>query len=252
MLSKISKYFSALAMLVFALGHHCAAFEEGEAPMDKAPRIPKYKAKGYSRIFSEPTGFFRVEEIDGKWWAIDPNGNGFYMIGTDHCNYQVHWCEKLGYSPHNKFVKEKYGSEEKWAASAVKRLKEWNFNSLGANNSPSTRHSGLAHAIYLGIGSGFASEEDICPQTTWTGFPNVFHPRFREYCRKQAGELCAPMKDDRWLLGYFIDNELEWYGKSGELWGLCDEVFKKPADHSAKIALVAENTTGVGTDMDSL
>lgn len=200
--------------------------------------FPEYSMKGYRRVQGERTGYFHVQKRDGRWWVIDPKGLGFYMVGTDHCNYRVHWCEKLGYAPYHKFVSEKYPSEDAWAANATKRLLSWNFNSLGANNSPSTRYRGLAHTEFLSLGAGFVNHDDICPRTTWTGFPNVFHPRFREFCQKQAKQRCAPNKNDPWLLGYFIDNELEWFGKSHKPWGLCDEVFKKPAEHSAKKAFV--------------
>ena len=30
------------------------------------------------------TGFFRVEERDGRWWAFDPLGRGFVPLGVDH------------------------------------------------------------------------------------------------------------------------------------------------------------------------
>ncbi|MCX6376469.1 MAG: hypothetical protein NTU88_10635, partial [Armatimonadetes bacterium] len=45
----------------------------------------------------------------------------------------------------------------------------------------------------------------------------------------------AQQKDDPWLLGHFIDNELEWFGMTGSLF---NDTFTRPADHSAKIALV--------------
>ncbi|HNT33780.1 MAG TPA: beta-galactosidase, partial [bacterium] len=198
--------------------------------------FPEYTVKGNRRVQGERTGYFHVKKEDGRWWLFDPKGNGFFMVGTDHCNYRVHWCEKLGYAPYHEFVSEKYPSEEAWADNAVKRLLKWNFNSLGANNSPSTRYKGLAYTEFLGVGQGFVNHDDICPRTTWTGFPNVFNPRFREFCRKQASQRCAPLMTDPWLLGYFIDNELEWFGKSHKPWGLCDEVFKKPSDHTAKRA----------------
>lgn len=38
------------------------------------------------------TGFFRVEQVEGVWWFIDPSGNLFLALGTDHASYFVHWC----------------------------------------------------------------------------------------------------------------------------------------------------------------
>lgn len=186
----------------------------------------------------KPTGFFRTQQINGVWWLIDPNGNPTLSIGTDHVSYYVHWCEKLGYAPYHRNVAKKYGSEEAWAKEAVKRLLSWNFNVLGANNSVMARYQGLAHTEFLAFGSDFASIADIVPKVHWTGFPDVFDPRFERFCDLRAKERAAPNRDDPWLLGYFLDNELEWWGKSGRPWGMAEEAWKKPADKACKKALV--------------
>jgi hypothetical protein len=202
------------------------------------PVYPPYKGKGWREIRAEAKGFFYTKEINGIWWLIDPEGNAFYSVGTDHCNYNVHWAEKLGYAPYHKAVEEKYGSEEKWGDSAVQGLLSWGFTSLGANSSPGVRYKGLAHTEFAALGSSFAQIDYITKPINWTGFPNVFSPKFEEYCIKQARERCSLHKDDPWLIGYFIDNELEWFGKSGREWGLVDDIFRLPQGNSAKLAFV--------------
>ncbi|NOX54265.1 MAG: hypothetical protein GXP27_07440, partial [Planctomycetes bacterium] len=185
------------------------------------------------------TGFFRTEQIDGRWWVIDPKGRAFYIIGTDHVRYQGHWCQKLGYAPYGRNVQKKYGSEEKWAEATARRLAEWGFNTLTAGHSPSLRHRRFAHIEFLTFGSSFAAIDNLCPKTTWTGFPNVFSPKWPRHCDKLARNRCQPTKNDPWLIGYFLDNELEWFGKNHRPWGLFDEAWKKPAEHTAKQAWVA-------------
>lgn len=209
------------------------------APPPPAPVYPAYTPLNPGPIRGKRTGFFHVEQIAGRWWIIDPQGRLFYAVGTDHVNYHVHWCEKLGYAPYHRSVAAKFGSEERWAADAVARLKRWGFNTLGANNSPSTRYRGLAYTEFLSLGTNFTAISDIAPRTTWTGFPDVFHPGFARWCEQEAKRLCAPLRNDPWLLGYFHDNELEWYGKNGSETGLADETMKKPADHPAKRAWIA-------------
>jgi len=202
------------------------------------PVPPPVKVRSWPGLRSAPTGFFRVEQRDGKWWMFDPQGRAFYVIGTDHANYYVHGCEALGYAPYHRNMVEKFGGERAWAESTAARLRAWGFNTVAANHSPSLRYRGLAHMDLLGFGTGFAAADDIAPQVHWTGFPNVFSPKWKQHCRKEARRLCLPAKDDPWLIGYFLDNELEWYGKSGRPWGLADEALKKPAQHTAKVALV--------------
>ena len=53
---------------------------------------------------------------------FDPAGNGYFAVGTDHANYRVHWCEKLGYAPYSRNCEAKYGGEEAWAGTAAERL----------------------------------------------------------------------------------------------------------------------------------
>lgn len=200
--------------------------------------MPKYSITNFTEIKGKKTGFFHVEKQNGIWWVIDPNGDGFYIIGTDHANYNVHWCEKLGYAPYHRNMVEKYDSEEAWGENTAERLRQWGFNSLGTNSSRTVRYRGLAHADTVGFGASFSSIDDIVPKVHWTGFPNVFNPKFEVYCDKLAREKCSLNKNDPWLIGYFIDNELEWYGKSHTKWGLWEEAFKKPVEHSVKQALI--------------
>jgi len=208
--------------------------------------FPKYDAAGSGVARGAATGFFRVEKIRGRWWLVDPNGHGFYWVGTDHVSYHGHWCEKLGYAPYGRVAQQKYGSETNWAAETLRRLKAWGFNTLAAGHSPALRHQGLPHIEFLSLGSAFAGHDDLCPRTTWTGFPNVFSADWARHCDLVARRACAPNANDPWLLGYFFDNELEWLGKTWKPDGLFPEVWKKPADHTGKqawIALLQKETT---------
>jgi len=201
--------------------------------------FPPYMAAGDGAVTGEATGFFHPKEVDGRWWLLDPNGQSFYMVGTDHASYHVHWCQKLGYAPYSRNMQEKYGSETKWADSTAARLADWHFNTLPANHSPLLRHRQFPHIEFVSFGTSFSDIDGLCPKTTWTGFPNVFSSKWPRHCDKFARNHCAPVKDDPWLIGYFLDNELEWFGKNYRLWGLFDEAWKKPAENPAKQAWIA-------------
>lgn len=229
-------------------GGFVAAFDDVQVEVKEVMPLPPKELKTFppfpSRLRAEGVprqkamGFFRTDQINGVWWLVDPNGYPTLSIGTDHVNYFVHWCEKLGYAPYHRNVARKYGSEEAWAKEAVRRLLSWNFNVLGANNSVKARYQGLAHTEFLAFGGDFASIADIVPKVHWTGFPDVFDRRFERFCELRAKERCAPNFYDPWLLGYFLDNELEWWGKSGRPWGMAEEAWKKPSDRACKQALV--------------
>jgi hypothetical protein len=202
-------------------------------PVAKAPVFPAWAARKGPMI-AKGTGFFRTIEKGGRWWLVDPRGQPFFAVGADHVNYRAHWCEKLGYAPYHKNVAAKFGGEDAWAASALERLKSWGFNTLSAGHSPSTRHRGLPHILFASFGAGFAKREWICEPAHWTGFPDVFSPRWPSHCRYVARKLAKESRGDPWCIGTFLDNELEWYGKKGFL---VDEVFQRGPKQPAKQAL---------------
>lgn len=212
--------------------------EPAQPPVVTPPVRPKYTAvhRGAKRL--QGTGYFRVQQVDGVWWFIDPEGHLFFALGTDHASYFVHWCEKLGYAPYHENMKRKHGSEQAWARETLQRLKAWNFNILPANHSSFLRYQGLPYIEQiLGMGQGFAAIDDLVKQIYWTGFPNVFSPRWEQWCDWVAYQRCAPLRGDPWLIGYFLDNELEWFGKEYKQWGLAIEALKRTPNHPARVAL---------------
>lgn len=213
---------------------------EGSDPLPprEKPLLPGLSIKTWDGIQQPATGFFHVEQVQNRWWCIAPNGQGFYAVGTDHCNFNGHWCEKLGYAPYGKKNRQTYASADLWAEQSANRLKDWGFNLVAAGHSEELRYRGLAHTLWLGVGAEFSSISDIVPKVYWTGVPNVFDPRFAAFCKIKARQALGDHVDDPWVFGIFIDNELEWFGKNYSLGGVFDEAMKKEADHSAKISLV--------------
>lgn len=208
-------------------------------PEPQEKTFPEYAVPGTGiKARTEASGFFQVEQDKGKWWLVDPRGERFYAVGTDHVNYRTHWCQTLGYAPYNRNCERIYGGIGKWADSSVTRLREWGFNLLGANNVLEVRYKGLAHTLFVAFGSSFSGTSALVEKVHWTGFPNVFDPLWPAFCEMRARKQCSENKGDPWLLGYFLDNELEWFGKSHRETGIWEETMKWPADHSGKRALV--------------
>lgn len=182
----------------------------------------------------QPTGFFHTKKVNGRWWIVDPNGRAFYSIGTDHINFNGHHCEALGYAPYGRNAKAKYGTEEKWIETQQQRLTAWGFNTLPyATDGLKLRN--LAHIETLSLGTSFSDTDSLSPKTTWTGLPNVFNPEWPKHCDRAARERCAKLKDDPWVLGYFLDNELEWFS-TDEPVGLFGATWRRAAGDSAKEA----------------
>lgn len=198
------------------------------------PAAPPWQSRP-GKPMAPGTGFFRTHEQDGRWWLLDPEGKPFFAVGTDHCRYTGHGCEALGYAPYGRNMEARYPNEADWAVAATDRLKAWGFNVLGAGHSSSTRYRGLAHVEFAAIGQRFAQIDWIAEPIHWTGFPDVFSEKWPRHCRLVARQVADTTRGDPWLLGTFLDNELEWYGKTGHL---VDDVFALGPDDAAKRALL--------------
>ena len=201
-----------------------------------------------SGIAGEATGFFHVENVGGRDWIVDPVGRGVYLAGVDWCMPQGMFCEPLGYAPYGKTVREKYASREEWAEATATRLTDWGFNFLAVGTGPQMLHRSLAHAngadsLYFSthLCTGDDPDRWISPyrNAPGTAFPNVFHPGFAEECDELARKRCAEHVDDPWLVGYFLDNELRWWGLGDSATGLFDLVRTLPPEHTARQALEA-------------
>ena len=202
--------------------------------------FPAYAVKGSGRAAPVPgNGFFQVVKKGERWWLVDPRGELFYAVGTDHVNFYSHWCQELGYAPYHKNAEKRHGTVEKWGVSATERLRKWGFNLVAAGNIAEVRYQGLSHTLFVAFGSMFSSASSLVEKVHWTGFPNVFDPRWEAYCLNLAETQCLPNRNDPWMLGYFLDNELEWYGKTHQPDGIWTATMQWQADHTGKRALVS-------------
>lgn len=177
------------------------------------------------------TGFFRTEEIDGRWWLIAPNGNLFYSTGLDcvglglsarldqstrkHYTWlpevQGEFSSAIGQGTVNFYrcnLIRKWGNEgleKRFVERTLERMKSWGFTSLG--NWSDERLQAAGKIPYTSMGPPTWSLKvpyiagDIC---------DVFDGNFKSEAHRVAQSL-KRSKDDAWLIGYFLDNELPWY-----------------------------------------
>ena len=70
------------------------------------------------------TGFFRTEKIGDRWWLIDPDGCRFIHVGV----VSVRMGSSTG---SREALRERFGSEEKWAGQTAELLAGSGFNGTG-------------------------------------------------------------------------------------------------------------------------
>ena len=203
----------------------------------KSSRQCGKRAGTYWRIGYDP---------EGRAQFVSPDGLGVFLAGCGVVVYLGDFDIKARRHVYRDAMKAKYGSCEAWAAAAVEKLKDLGFNTLSFSDGMLLRR-GLAHTEMLNFGATVAAGDDDLNIVTGneqpcTAIPNVFSPKFAEYCRFVAGRLCYDNRNDPWLVGYYLDNELAWWGggsdfHSGVADGIFNAVAKKSEDHSAKAAL---------------
>ena len=225
------------------------------------PAFPPYRPSGPDTgLFGTATGFFHVETIDGRDWPIDPTGRAVILAGTQHIKPQGTHSDAAGYSPYGRFVATNYPSVSAWADETLARLDDWGFTFLGnACTVGLLGHKTLPHVQNLQMGQRVCRRDPDWYIREWgfkpcSALPNVFHPDFAAACEWRARERCAPFKDDPWIVGWFIDNELAWWGSSKRIrnTGLYGLVAKLPKSHSARKVLdafLAERGLAVGPDV---
>jgi len=187
---------------------------------------------GWKLINGEKTGYFHVQQIDGVWWLIDPEGNVFLSKGVNHISFTADNAPTLGYSPYGRVTAEKYGNASSWAKQAIQNFWNWGFNTVGAWSHRETFVQKMPYTMILGLGSATGAD--------WQkgSFPDVFSEKFRSAIEEKAKRLCAPVAEDPYLLGYFIDNELRWGPDWRSQKTLFDDFLAMPEHFAGKKTLV--------------
>lgn len=186
-------------------------------------KLPGFKIKpdpnlnSYGSWMVNPTtatGFFRVEKKADRWWIVDPQGYQFIHKGVA--------VYRPGNSSGQKAaLTNKYGTPEKWVSQESDMLKGFGFNGTGAWSNVDLMRQTENPLVYTVIVSPMGSykSEHIkkfggkYKVTGWQGYrfdlAMVFDPEFDAHIEKTISTI-SEYANDKYLLGYFTDNELPW------------------------------------------
>jgi hypothetical protein len=154
---------------------------------------------GYKDTHAKATGFFRVEQIDGVWWFVDPHGHLYLSTGVSGAG--VGFGSSGGGAPATQ--------QPNLAPNRTTlRLASWGF-STGGQGKPRT--------VML--------RWNINRDTLFLGLPDVYGDDFASAIDQSASRQCTPLRNDPLVLGYFIGNEPPWGGREGEV---VDMILKGP------------------------
>ena len=147
--------------------------------------------------------FFSVGWKENKAWFQTPEGSPFLSMGVNLIADQSYRAPNDDY--YNPVQNQYQGNVAAWDKVVLQRLKTWKFNSLGAWCDDSLLNQKVPYTFmtYIARGSDWDRVLD-----------NVFSPDFENQVRQKAATF-ARFKNDPYLIGYFLDNELPWWGQYG-------------------------------------
>ncbi|MGA2864557.1 MAG: hypothetical protein ABSF95_08715 [Verrucomicrobiota bacterium] len=150
---------------------------------------------GYKNTQAKATGFFRTEQVDGKWWFVDPHGHLFISQSSNGLGGRGGGGRRGGITNQEPNLE---------ASRTARRLEAWGFNtgSQGMNK---------PYVAYVRAPRG---------SNTFLGLPDVYSDEFARGLDEAAASQCASRQNDPLLLGYFIGNEPPWESRESEVVGM--------------------------------
>ena len=159
---------------------------------------------GWTGIKGTKTGYFHLEEIDGRNWFITPDGNVFFAVALSH----------LLSGESNAACDNVYGGDsEAWLKGSFEKAREMGFNcALGSATSPERNLNGfvnvrLAEKLFRENNFPYAVGV-ILLKHPWEfvdgeTLPDIFHPDYRKLIESRAAEVCPRYKNDPLCMGYY-------------------------------------------------
>jgi hypothetical protein len=209
------------------------------------------KYGGFLALKAKATGFFRVEQINGIWWFVDPEGYLFFSTGSTGIGPRSEFSRVKGREyifkslppsaeltipnqtpaqpatqPANPVATTRTGQSYSFFTWNLYRrfgsdwYQKWmdftvrRMDNWGLNtiaNWSDATLGGSHRKAYVATLRGWGIETGLM------GMPDVYDPEYAGNVDKAAVQQCAPRKDDPFLLGYFIGNEPPWPNRELEL-----------------------------------
>ena len=141
----------------------------------------------------------------------------------------------------------KYGPDylPAWRRTAVDRLRGWGFNTIGNWSEPALpARREMAYVVPIHTHGNFAR---VSSGSDWWGkMPDPFDPAFAAAVDEIVERAASTYRDDPYLIGYFVDNELAWgLGQAADpllRYGPAVETLRLGAGSPAKGAFVGQLT----------
>jgi len=193
--------------------------------------LDRYGGFAERNISFEATGFFHTVRRQGRWWLVTPLGNPFYSLGVNGVRIKsfrnnagvtriegrreifeklpawqdcpLCFREDSTYFSFYCWNVIQYTSIDKWKEKTEKRLQSAGFNTIG-------NWSDTLYYLDPKMPYTYSLDSRRNPGLMMSGnLPDVFHPEWEKHLDQEFA-LISRFRNDPYLLGYFVDNEMNW------------------------------------------
>jgi hypothetical protein len=135
-------------------------------------------------------GHFQVgRSVDGHWWLVGPDGKPMYYKAACALNQGGMGGRRMC----------KPGLPDTLRDAWLKRLTAMRFNGMGSWTTSEFFDSGIAFTEII--------ETFFVSPALRSSFPDVFDPQWEANLDEKCRAICSPLRENRHLVGYFLDNE---------------------------------------------
>ena len=195
------------------------------------------------------TGFFRVEEVGGRWWFVDPDGylflshavNGVNPGGGGNFNHfqdrsnmlcpevwppDQFWTMRDGvrtsvsFGNYNQYRRHGENWREYGAQLAIDRMKKWGLNTI-ANWSNATVRNLNQIPTFMSLGG-------LGQDGAMMGLADVFVEGWAAGIDASFARTLPQNANNPWIIGYFVGNEPAWLGQEVRLTHLIQDGRDRP------------------------
>ncbi len=146
---------------------------------------------------------FSIQEREGITWLAKPGGERFFSLGVCVVS-QGATREQFNSTNPGYAAFQHYENSSRWAGATLKRLKSWNFATVGGWSDylalQQCRDADVAFTPVLHVGSAAGVP-------WWDMWDTNIIARMHQIARDQI----LPLRDDPRMLGYYSDNEMGWW-----------------------------------------
>ena len=164
---------------------------------------------GYQGLSFEAKGYFYLLHDGYRYWLVTPDGNAFISHGINHVErkwmqrfYNIdYWARKYNITDY---------SDRRFNDGFLKKVSEdldkIGWNTLGCHNPINYNDPGYPYVNLIPYVKTirFVNIHHAQPHHHKDDFPDVWSKDYYNHCDQLAKEIAGTLKDDPYLLGYFM------------------------------------------------